>query len=228
LAGTSPATGDDSAAEPGFVPPLGDPPNGPDGDPPQRRRYIVDGRVNVAVARERVQYLNAQGQLITESLSDYTRIHLNRRFSSLDQFLQAWSDADRKAALIAELEAQGLLFDALADEVGPDLDPFDLLLHVAYGQPTLTRRQRPDRARTRVKAQNAFAKYGEVARNVIDALLDKYADQGVQTLESIEVLRVPPLDQLGTPTEILRSFGGRQQYDAALRRLELELYSSAS
>jgi type I restriction enzyme R subunit len=220
------STGDDSAAEPGFVPPPGDPPNG--GDPPQHRRYIVDGRVNVAVARERVQYLNAQGQLITESLRDYTRIHLSRRFESLDQFLQAWSDAERKAALIAELEAQGLLFDALADEVGADLDPFDLLLHVAYGQPTLTRRQRADRARTRVKAQNAFARYGEVARNVIDALLDKYADQGVQTLESIEVLRVPPLDQLGTPTEILRSFGGRQQYDAALRRIELELYSSAS
>jgi type I restriction enzyme R subunit len=72
----------------------------------------------VAVARERVQYLNAQGKLITESLRDYTRINLTRRFDSLDKFLQAWNDADRKAALLEELEGQGVLIDALADEVG--------------------------------------------------------------------------------------------------------------
>ena len=120
----------------------------------------------MAVARERVQYLNAQGQLITESLRDYTRINLTRRFDSLDRFLQAWSDADRKAALLAELEGQGVLIDALADEVGRDLDPFDLLLHVAWNMPPLTRRERARRART----SSVFTQYGLVARKVLDAL----------------------------------------------------------
>ena len=193
---------------------------GGDGDAPIRR-YIVGNAVTVAIARERVQYLNAQGRLITESLRDHTRINVMRRYDSLDKFLQAWSGADRKAALIEELEAEGVLFDALADEVSRELDPFDLLLHVAYNQPTLTRRERANR----VKKRNAFAKYGATARRVIEALIDKYADEGVQTIESMEVLRVPPLDMLGTPTELVKSFGGRTQYDAALRALEQELYS---
>jgi type I restriction enzyme R subunit len=197
-------------------------PGGPSGDGGATpvKRYVVGGSVNVAVARERVQYLNAEGKLITESLRDYTRINLARRFDSLDAFLQAWSDADRKAALIEALEAEGVLFDALAEEVGAGLDPFDLLLHVAYDMPPLTRRERANR----VKKRNAFAKYGEMARRVIDALIDKYADEGVQTLESMEVLRVPPLTSLGTPTELVQSFGGRPQYDAALRSLEQEIY----
>ncbi|HEY8706387.1 MAG TPA: DEAD/DEAH box helicase family protein [Burkholderiaceae bacterium] len=200
-------------------------PHGP-GEPGETpiRRYIVGNTVNVAVARERVQYLNAQGKLITESLRDYTRINVMRQYDSLDKFLQAWSDADRKAALIEALEAEGVLFDALADEVGRDLDPFDLLLHVAWNMPPLTRRERANLARARVKKRNAFAKYGETARRVIEALIDKYADEGVQTIESMEVLRVPPLDTLGTPTELVKSFGGRAQYDAALRSLEQELY----
>jgi type I restriction enzyme, R subunit len=212
--------GPDADGEPGFGPTPGDLPPGTSGDPAPIRRYIVGGSVNVSVARERVQYLNAQGRLITESLRDYTRINVMRQFDSLDKFLQAWSDADRKAALIDALETEGVLFDALADEVGKDLDPFDLLLHVAYDMPALTRRERANRVRKR----NAFAKYGEVARKVIEALIDKYADEGVQTIESIEVLRVPPLDKLGTPTELVKSFGGRPQYDAALHSLEWELY----
>jgi type I restriction enzyme, R subunit len=194
-----------------------------DGDAPIRR-YIIGSAVTVAIARERVQYLNAQGRLITESLRDYTRINLMRQYDSLDKFLQAWSQADRKAALIEALEGQGVLLDALADEVGRELDPFDLLLHVAYNQPLLTRRERAIRVRARVQKHDAFAVYGETARRVIDALIDKYADEGVQTIENMEVLRVPPLDTLGTPTEIVRSFGGRAQYDAALRTLEQELY----
>ena len=204
--------------EPAFEPGAQGPGDG--GEAPPIRRYIVGSAVNVAVARERVQYLNAQGKLITESLRDYTRINVTRQYDSLDKFLRAWGDADRKAALIETLEAEGVLFDALADEVGKDLDPFDLLLHVAYDMPPLTRRERANR----VKKRNLFAKYGETARRVIEALIDKYADEGVQTIESMEVLRVPPLDTLGSPVELVRSFGGRPQYDAALRTLEQELY----
>ena len=168
-----------------------------------------------------MQYLNAQGKLITESLRDYTRINLSNRFASLDDFLQAWSDADRKAALLQELEGHGVLFEALAEEVGKDLDPFDLLLHVGWNRPALTRKERA----SRVKKSNVFTQYGPVARQVIDALIDKYADQGIRTIESDDILTVPPINTLGSPVELVRSFGGRSQFLSAIKLLENELYS---
>jgi type I restriction enzyme R subunit len=220
-----PAEGEPSAqpGQPGSYPPL------PATQPPQAgeevKRYLVGNAVNVSVARERVQYLNADGKLVTESLRDYTRINLAKRFSSLDQFLQAWTAAERKAVLIAELESQGVFFEALADEVGKDLDPFDLLLHVAYDQKPLTRRQRA--AKVRQKA-DLFSAYAPLARKVIEALLDKYADEGITTLESDAVLRVQPLSHIGSPAELVKSFGGRPQYLQALQQLEAELYAQAS
>ncbi len=186
-------------------------------------RYVVGGTVSVVVARERVQYLNAEGKLVTESLRDYTRIHLGKAYTSLDQFLQAWNGAERKAALIEELERRGVLLDALADEVGKDLDPFDLLLHVAYDQPALTRRERARQVRKR----DVFSQYGPVARKVLEALLDKYADEGIATIESDAVLRVQPFPELGLPAELIRAFGGRTQYLQALRHLEREIYAPA-
>ena len=208
---------------------------GPDGWPPttagpgegganidEPRKYTLGNNVTVAVARERVQYLNADGKLITESLRDYTRINLLKKYDSLDQFLQTWQQADRKAALLAELESEGVLLDALAAEVGKDLDPFDLLLHVAYDQPPLTRRERAQR----VKKRNVFTQYGPVARKVLDALLDKYADEGIATIESNEVFKLQPFTDLGSPVELVRSFGGRPQYLSALQALEQALYAT--
>ena len=202
--------------------PLGPFTGGGEADGP--KKYVIGNNVTVTVARERVQYLNAQGKLITESLRDYTRINLRKRFDSLDQFLQAWQQADRKAALLQELEGQGVLLEALADEVGKDLDPFDLLLHVAYDQPPLTR---SERAR-RVQKRNVFTQYGPVARKVLEALLDKYADEGIATIESNEVFKLQPFTDLGSPVELVRSFGGRPQYLNALQTLERELYSTTS
>jgi type I restriction enzyme R subunit len=203
------------------VPPLG--PFAPGGEEP--KKYVVGGMVTVAVARERVQYLNAQGKLITESLRDYTRINLTKQYDSLDKFLQAWSDADRKAALIQELEAEGVLIEALAEELAhtglKDLDPFDLLLHVAYNMPALTRRERA----SRVKKRNVFTQYSPVARKVIDALLDKYADEGIATIEADTVFNVQPFTDMGRPGELIKSFGGRPQYLSALQTLERELYA---
>lgn len=197
---------------------------GGDDGPAEPRKYIVGGSVNVTVARERVQYLNADGKLVTESLRDYTRINLGKAYDSLDSFLQAWNSAERKAALIEELEGRGVFLDALADEVGKDFDPFDLLLHVAYDQPPLTRRERAQR----VKKRNVFTQYGSVARQVLDTLLDKYADEGITTIESDAVLRVQPFTNLGSPVELIRSFGGRPQYLQALATLERELYAATS
>ena len=194
-------------------------------DSNEPRKYIVGGSVNVAVARERVQYLNADGKLVTESLRDYTRINLGKAYDSFDRFLQAWNSAERKAALIEELEGRGVFLDALADELAAsgirDLDPFDLLLHVAYDQPPLTRRERAQR----VKKRNVFTQYGPVARQVLETLLDKYADEGITTIEADNVLSVPPFTSLGRPAELVKSFGGRPQYLDALRTLERELYA---
>ena len=188
------------------------------------KKCILGNNVTVLVARERVQYLNAEGKLITDSLRDYTRINLKKRFDSLDQFLQTWQAADRKAVLLQELEGQGVLLEALADEVGnKDLDPFDLLLHVAYDQPPLTRRERA----RRVKKRNVFTQYGPVARKVLDALLDKYADEGVATIEADNILSIQPFTALGSPVELVKSFGGRPQYRSALQALRHALYAQA-
>ncbi|MDO8285702.1 MAG: DEAD/DEAH box helicase family protein [Rhodoferax sp.] len=209
---------------PDDLPPLG--PFAPGNDEP--KKYVVGGMVTVAVARERVQYLNAQGKLITESLRDYTRINLTKHYDSLDKFLQAWNDADRKTALLQELQSQGVLIEALAEELAgtglKDLDPFDLLLHVAYNMPALTRRERA----ARVKKRNVFTQYGPVARKVIDALLDKYADEGIATIEADTVFNVQPFTDIGRPAEIIRSFGGRPQYLDALQTLERELYATSA
>ncbi len=208
----------------------GDPPTGSgtiargNDAPAAPRKYIVGGSVNVAVARERVQYLNADGKLVTESLRDYTRINLGKAYDSLDGFLQAWNSAERKAVLIEELEGRGVFLDALADEVGKDFDPFDLLMHVAYDQPPLTRRERAQR----VKKRNVFTQYGPVARQVLETLIDKYADEGITTIESDAVLRVQPFTDLGSPVELIRSFGGRPQYLQALATLERELYAPSA
>ena len=217
---TVPGGNPGDAGQTGGAPePLGPFTGGGEADGP--KKYVIGNNVTVAVARERVQYLNAEGKLITESLRDYTRINLLKKYDSLDQFLQAWQQADRKAALLQELEAQGVLLDALADEVGKDLDPFDLLLHVAYDQPPLTRRERA----RRVQKRNVFTQYGPVARKVLEALLDKYADEGITTIESNEVFKLQPFTDLGSPVELVRSFGGRPQYLSALQTLERELYA---
>lgn len=186
-------------------------------------KYVVSG-VPVAVLAERVQYLGRDGKLITESLTDYTREAVTEQFATLDAFLQRWTEADRKAAVIEELRARGVLFEALEESVGKDLDAFDLICHVVYGQPPLTRRERADNVRKR----DVFTKYGEQARAVLDALLEKYADEGVEPVEDVAVLRVPPLSDLGTPVELVKHFGDKKKYLAAVRELEDALYSGVA
>lgn len=188
-----------------------------------RVKYVIND-VPVHVVNERVQYYGPDGTLITESLKDYTRIQIGKRFASLDDFLQKWNDADKKEAIIAELEAQGILFDELAKEAGnKGLDPFDLICHVAFGQKPLTRRERAEQ----VKKRDYFTRYGSAARKVLELLLDKYADAGVIEIESMEVLRLKPFDQIGSVPQIVSLFGGKPQYLAAVRELERSLYLQA-
>jgi type I restriction enzyme R subunit len=220
--GDLPGTGDGQLPEGSVLPPGSGPTGNPPGEPV--KKYVIGNNVTVVVARERVQYLDAHGKLVTESLRDYTRINLRKQYDSLDAFLQTWQQADRKAALIEELECQGVLLSALAEEVDKDLDPFDLLLHVAYDQPYLTRKERA----RRVKQRNVFTQYGPVARKVLDALLDKYADEGITAIESSEVLKIQPFTSIGSPVELVKSFGGRPQFLGAVQALERELYAAAS
>jgi type I restriction enzyme R subunit len=180
--------------------------------------------MEVTVATERVQYLDEHGQLITESLKDYTRKTVRKAYTSLDVFLNAWKDADRKQAIVEELSSRGVFLEELAEQVGLGFDAFDLICHVAFDQPPLTRRERADKVRKR----NVFAKYGDKTRAVLEALLEKYADGGIKSVESLDILKVDPLTQFGTPVEIVKLFGGKNHYMAAIRELETALYQKAA
>ena len=189
---------------------------------PRSKYYVND--VEVRVATERVQYLDESGKLITESLKDFSRRTVRKAYASLGEFLTVWNDADRKLAILEELASKGVFFDELAEQVGRDYDAFDLVCHVAFDQPPLTRRERAER----VKKRNVFAKYGDKARAVLDALLQKYADSGITSVESLEILKVDPLTSFGTPVEIVNLFGGKPAYLAAIRELESALYPRAA
>ncbi|MCL9672726.1 EcoAI/FtnUII family type I restriction enzme subunit R [Citrobacter sp. MNAZ 1397] len=192
----------------------------PPGEENKVRKFHVNG-VAVGVIAQRVQYYDADGKLVTESFKDYTRKTLLKEYASLDDFTRKWQDAERKQAIIKELEQQGIIWEVLAEEVGKELDPFDMLCHVVYGQPPLTRKERAENVRKR----NYFTKYSDAAQAVLNTLLDKYADAGVQEIESIQVLKLKPFDSMGTLPEIIKSgFGDRNGYNQAISELESEIY----
>lgn len=188
-------------------------------EPAEVKKYYVNG-VDVKVINEVVQYHDPSGKLITESLNDYTKKALGKEFRSLNDFINKWTTMERKQAIIEELEDEGVLFEALSAEVGEDYDPFDLILHVGYGQKPLTRRERA----MKVQKDSYFNKYEEKARKVISALLDKYADEGIENLENPEVLKVEPLNKFGRPLQIMKLFGGVSGYKSMIKELEVRLY----
>ncbi len=187
-----------------------------------RSKFYVNG-VNVAILNERIQYMDGNGKLITGSLKDYTRQKVREQYHSLNDFLNKWHSADKKQAIIDELTEQGIVLENLKEAIGKEMDIFDMICHTAFDQPPLTRAERAKR----VKKRDVFSKYGEQARKVLEALLDKYADEGIENIEDIKVLKVNPFDQFGTPTEIIKLFGGKPQFLQALTQLEQALYQSA-
>ena len=188
-----------------------------------KREKIYVAGVDVSILSERKQFLDANGKLITCSLKEYTKNGILTSYRSLDNFLQAWNDAEKKKLIIEELENQGIIFDELKEEIKSDLDIFDLICHIAWDAPALTRKERAENVRKR----NYWTKYGEQARKVLDSLLEKYAETGIANIEDMKVLTVDPFKQLGTPAEIVKVFGGKPQYLAALRELENEIYKVA-
>jgi type I restriction enzyme R subunit len=211
--------------DPDFPEPDYPEPDDPDVVNEPKSKYIkkvVQG-VDVKIINERIQYLGADGKIITESLIDYTKKSIGSQYKTLDSFLQAWNNADKKKVIIDELENKGIFFEALNDEVGKQFDPFDLICHIAFEMPALSRKDRADN----VKKRNYFAKYSEKAQVILSNLLDKYADDGLLTIESLEVLKLKPINELGTPVELIKAFGGKPQYETAIRELEQELYKKA-
>ncbi len=185
-----------------------------------RVKYVVDD-VGVMVVNERVEYYDKDGKLVTESLKDYTRKNIRKEYADLNQFINRWNSEEKKTAILKELEEKGVFFDAIKEEVGKDLDDFDLILHLAFDQKPLTRKERADN----VKKRNYFGKYSDIAREVLEALLDKYMNEGISELESIEILKLDPFTEIGTPTKIIKSFGGRDKYIQTVKELEEQIYA---
>lgn len=185
----------------------------------KQQKVYVDG-VPVAVVSERIEYLDANGKLVTESLRDFTRNTLRKQFASLEVFLRRWNDAERKQAILDELADDGLPLEAVRDLAGKDLDPFDLICHVAFDQPPLTRQERANSVRKR----DVFTRYGDQARAVLEALLTKYEDEGLLNLDDVHVLKVAPFDRMGTAVQLVKAFGGRSAYETAVRELQSTLY----
>lgn len=177
--------------------------------------------VEVKILSERVEYRGEDGQMVTESYRDYSRKNIRKEFESLNDFLAKWHGSKRKAVIIKELAEYGIELPKLAQEVGKDYGDFDLICHIAFDQPPLTRKERANN----VKKRNYFTKYGEQARAVLEALLDKYADEGITSIENRKVLKHKPFDTVGTPVEIINEvFGGIENYEEAVQELEQALF----
>ncbi len=189
---------------------------------PRLKVYVNGVDVSVLVSRE--LYFDKNGKPITTSLKDHTKELIQGQFASLDDFLARWNGTDRKEIIIQELEEQGVMVEALRDAVDREVDLFDLICHVAFDQPPLTRQERANDVRKR----DYFTKYGGPARKVLESLLDKYADEGVTNIESMDILKVRPLSDFGSPLEIIRQFGSKEKYLEAIKELETELYKTSA
>ena len=236
---------DDPVTPPDDLPPIADPeepvppepgedeeiledplPPGPTPPPPPspQPKFYINGRP-VTVLTERVEYLDENGKLITESLRDYSRKAIRAHYASLDNFLARWRSTERKEALIEELAEEGLLLEPLMEEIGKDLDPFDLICHIAFDQPPLTRRERANS----VKKRDIFTKYGQEARAVLEALLGKYQDEGVVSgLDNVHILEIPPFNDMGTPMQLIKQFGSKANFENAVHELQAALYQEVA
>jgi type I restriction enzyme R subunit len=192
------------------------------------RKYVVKDKVGFRVSSSQVQYLGINGELVTESFTDFSRKNLITKYPTVETFLTAWFNADRKDAIVRELLEQGIFLDKMEDEVGLDLDPFDLICHIAFDRKALTRSERANNAR---RKPEYFEKYGEAARKVLDVLVTKFAEDGYATLdkvlddgELVNFLSAPPFDTFGRPLEVVRAFGGKENFHVAMRELQEVIY----
>jgi len=211
--GWDPAEPGDIVDPPGFEPPI-------IGDEPVKYR-VKD--VPVKIINERVQYYDKDGKLITESIKDYNKRNILDEYATLDEFLSAWTNAEKKQAIIEELQERGVLLGALKEESGKDLDDFDLILHIAYDKKPLTKQERVNH----VRKKGYLYKYSEVCQEVLTVLLDKYMNEGISELEDTRVLDNAPFDRIGSPKKIAKLFGGKEEYMKAVEELKRAIYEAA-
>lgn len=179
--------------------------------------------VPVKVISERVQYYDKDGKLITESLKDYSKKNMRDEFATLDEFLTRWNSEERKEAIIEELKEHGILLDALKEEIGhTDIDDFDLICHIAFDKKPLTKAERANN----VKKRGYLYKYSDMAQKVLEALLDKYKDEGITQLEDTKILKLKDFEKFGSPMKIVKLFGGKEGYLKAVKELEKEIYTA--
>lgn len=192
---------------------------GDDEDKSPILKYFVDD-VEVEVLSERVQYYDKDGKLVTESLIDYTKKNIRNEIADLNEFIKRWNSEEKKSSIIEELKERGVFLDLVKEEVGKDLDDFDLILHLAFDQKPLTRSERANK----VQKRDYFGKYSDIAKEVLEALLEKYKDEGIGEIENMEVLKLDPFDKIASPSKIVKSFGGKREYLNAIKELEGEIY----
>ena len=188
-------------------------------------KYLVEGE-KIAITTEIVSILGEDGKTMrTESITDFTRKQIRKRYATLNDFVKNWTEAERKKVIVDELKDYSVLVDAVREK-NPALahaDIFDVICHVAFDQPPVTRRERTNN----VKKRNYFAKYEGKAREVLEALLDKYADYGILNLEDSDILDTAPFNKIGKPQKIVKLFGGLDKFEQALKDLENEIYKVA-
>ena len=186
-----------------------------------KEKYHVNG-VDVNIVSERVQYLDADGKLITESLIDYSKKNIRREYASLNDFINVWSQTAKKQVIIEELKKCNVSLEELKKATGrDDLDEFDLILHIAYDQKPLTRKERI----ANVKKKNYFGKYSETCRQVLDALMEEYMDEGITEIQNPQVLRNKKFAKWGSMVKIAKLFGGKKQYFEAVDELTDLIYA---
>ena len=189
----------------------------------KREKVYING-VDVTILNERVQIRNSEGKLITTSYKEYSKQKVHEEFSSLDDFLNRWSSSEKKQVIIDELYEKDIIFEELKIDIGKDMDIFDLICHIAYDKPPLTRKERANS----VQKRDYFNKYEGKAKEILKALLEKYSDEGIETIETIEVLKLPEFSSFGTAIEIVNTFGGRDKYLEAIKDLENEIYKGVA
>lgn len=200
--------------------------NEPDINSERNPKPIVDREgCRVEVINKVVSVYDANGKLLrTESITDYTRKNINETYVNFDDFISHWNAAEKKAEITDLLRDNGINLHVLKQEKNmDDVDDFDFICHIAYGKKPLTRRERAEN----VKKRDVFNKYGAEARKVLEALLDKYANDGISQLENRMVLKLDPFRQMGSPANIAKLFGGNKQYFSAVKELENLIYNNS-
>ena len=186
-----------------------------------KAKYRVND-VEVTVISERVQYYDKDGKLITESITDYSKKNILNEFATLDNFLNRWNSEEKKEAIIEELKEQGVLLEALREDIGnPDIDDFDLICHIAFDKKPLTKAERANN----VKKRGYLYKYYDMAQNVLERLLERYMNEGITDLENPQVLELDDFKEFGSPLKIVKLFGNKKKYIEAVKELEKEIYA---